>query len=67
MLSLLSVRSVLASISATSCTVWRPTPIALIGIVKLPLVVPLLVTVAVSYWLPSTYRVTTFVPVPCTV
>ena len=39
----------------------------LIGIVKLPLVVPLLVTVAVSYWLPSTYRVTTFVPVPCTV
>ena len=66
MLSLFSVSSALASISATSCTVCRPILSPLMDKEKLPFVVPLRFTVCESHWCPSRYSVTVLSPLPLT-
>ena len=65
-LSLFSVRPFPASISATICMLCRPMLRPLMGMSKLPFVVPLLVTLSELRWLPSTYRKMVFVPLPLT-
>ena len=66
MLSLFSVSSALASISATICTVCRPMLTPDIDKGKLPFVVPLLFTVCESHWCPSRYSVTVLSTLPLT-